>query len=172
MQPKTLLAFLFCLGTACQSRSDHAAQPRTDVAVTASTATTATATGTTAVEFGGMFLFRMNDAQVELSYTDFEDDVQRLPSGRCTLASPACTWKFHAIFWNTGALTDVVSGDTRALALIFRPNGNELEDADVRIYADGKRLAAMLLWQPPHNSTQTELAIETDENDIRCRKKP
>jgi hypothetical protein len=114
----------------------------------------------------------MDEARVALFYTDFESELRPIPSGTCTLQTPKCIWKFRAIFWDSGVLAGIEPGDTKKMKVVFRPDGLKLEDADARVYAGKKRVTPILVWEPPHNSMQTKLVVDINENIIRCRKQP
>lgn len=167
-----LYNFIFGLSTfsvACQSQTEKiSCSYKADFIAT--TTTSAEFTSGATIAWGGLALFRTvalnapNENRIELSITDPEGVVIRvlevLPHAACTLKIPTCIWTFPTKGWKTS------DGETpQFISIVFRPDGDKLEHADVKIYADGiHRITTLLVWQPPHNSDNTRLIADAAWN--------
>lgn len=150
---------------ACQSPPEKINRSyKMDFAVTTTTSVEFTAGST--IAWGGLVMFRAirmeatNEYRVALSITDPKGIVIRVseitPHIVCTMNIPKCMWTFPTKGWKTS------DGETpRFISIIFRPDGEKLEDADVKIYADGiHRLATLLVWESPPTSDGINLIAD------------
>lgn len=128
-------------------------------------------TATTGVEFDGLLFFTFENETIGLSYTDQEEIVHHITSPTYTLTSTRCLWTLHTRGWEPGyTARDTSFGETIILTVVFRPDGERPEDADVRVYADGHRLATTLVWETRRDAGgNIRLGVETNTRRIRRR---
>lgn len=163
------LFFFFILCSSCQSGSGAGETPAAVSTATITAMSTDTSSTAAPVTFGGALFLHMSGHDVILSYTDDEGIIHYLPQIGCQLTNRACVWKIRTTGWKPEVYFETAFRHTILLSVIFRPDDDKLENADVRLYADGYRLGTVLTWQPPHNSMNTKIAIETDTKTMRKR---